>query len=243
MNERLPLLLLAGFVVLGLGQYRQGKRLERLAQEHALDDVALSTGAAAKPGSPAEAKALNARIHKLEQQVQSLRRPGRSGPKTGDRRPVSGSSRANRGLGMDDGNIGSADLVEILDSDDPEVRDALSDVIRSEMDNHREDRRAERRARWDARTHELVNGFAEKHGLGDSQRQELVTALFDERAQISGWFEEARKDHTFGEAREKAHTLREETNDKVAENLSEEQGEAFRQLREEEQQRRYGGRH
>ena len=93
------------------------------------------------------------------------------------------------------------------------------------------------------RAERMVRELAEEVGFSEVQVGQLNELLETERDEISALFREARKEHTYGEARDKARELREETDSEVGEVLDEEQQEAWNKRREEELARYYGRRH
>jgi hypothetical protein len=124
-------------------------------------------------------------------------------------------------------------VLEVLESYDPEVRDRLRAVIQEEQDQIREQRWETRNQRWKERTQKEIRDFAAKANLSAAQSAEISTLLDTERDTISGIFQKARQDMSFREAREKVSALREENDAKAKEILDEEQHAPFMEMREE----------
>jgi hypothetical protein len=126
-----------------------------------------------------------------------------------------------------------SDVLEVLESYDPQVRDRLKAVIQEEQDRLRDERWEMRNQRWAERTQKQIADFSEKAGLSAEQSAEISTLLNSERDQISALFQNARQDMSFGEARNKARELRENNDAKAKEILDEGQYTAFMDMRAE----------
>lgn len=124
------------------------------------------------------------------------------------------------------------DVLEVLESYDPGVRDRLRAVIQEEQAILREQERDYRAERRDARTLRLVEALAEKTNLTTADVDFLYGQLTSERQEIRVIFRTARLEGTFGEAHGQASKLRDETDAAVAEKLTDEQYEAYETMRE-----------
>ncbi len=131
-------------------------------------------------------------------------------------------------------------ILEVLDSDDPEVRDRLDAIVRDSLEAEREERWDRRRERIEQRTAERLDQLAQDSGLTDAQVDTLDVALANEREEIFALFRQAREDGSWADAREKAEAIRAATDERVAGQLDDGQREAWAAFREEEAPR--GGR-
>ena len=190
---------------------------------------------------------LMGRIGELESQVTSLRsrvegRPygNKTDADVGGRRDI---TRAH----VDAGNEAEHSfqnvenvVMEALESYNPEIRNRLKAVIQEEQDRIREETRQERRRRRDERAKEQLAKLAQDADLSPTQVTFLTDRLSLERDLISEIFREARADHSYGEASDKAQKIRAETDGEVQELLDDQQFTVYQAMREEEMNRRYG---
>ena len=137
-------------------------------------------------------------------------------------------------------SAGGEQVLEVLESEDPEVRDRLRDVIDDELHARRERRREERREQKKAQAEQMVQDLVTSHGISSSQAESLRDLLSDEHDQIRSFFEAARQHHSWGEARDKAQDLREENDTEASELLSEDAYNAWQEQRDAEIERHYG---
>jgi len=191
---------------------------------------------------------LMGRIGELESQVTSLRSrvEGRPyGNKTdgdvGGRRDI---TRAHVDAGDGAEHIGFPNVenvvMEALESYNPQIRNRLKAVIEEEQDRIREETRHERRKRRDERARQQLAKLAEDADLSPTQVTFLTDRLSLERDLIAEIFREARADHSYGEASDKAQKIRAETDGEVQELLDDQQFTVYQGMREEEMNRRYG---
>jgi len=198
-------------------------------------------------GDDNDGPALLSRITLLESQVADLkaRRKGRAGPGglLGARRAATGAGAGQASMleARAAGRTGEQ-VLEVLESDNPEVRSRLHDVIDEELSNRRERRRDERRERRAAETEQMVQDMTREYALSGSQSTSLRDLLSDEQEQIREFFQAARQDHSWGEARDKAQDLREDNDAEVMDLLSEQAYESWQAKRDAEIERYYGRR-
>lgn len=128
-------------------------------------------------------------------------------------------------------------LVEALATEDPEVRERLSGLVKETMEEQRAERQAMRRERMVERAEERLADLASEADLSDKQFDQLGELMEAEREQIFDLFGRARENMDFDSARDEARALREASDAKVAELLQGEQLEAYQKMREEESRR------
>ncbi|HCP48560.1 MAG TPA: hypothetical protein DIU15_21155 [Deltaproteobacteria bacterium] len=187
-------------------------------------------------GSP-----LVVRLQRVEEEVQSLRKKverRRANKLRGAASALVSGSPRHHGIA----DIDSHNVIDALDSDDPDIRQRLGSLVRDEMEEQREQRREERREKRRQRMEAMLEELAEQHQFTDSQYQGLSDLISEERDEISELFRAAREDHSFGQARERAQEIREETEAEAQNILNEEQYAAWSAKREEELARYYGRR-
>jgi hypothetical protein len=202
--------------------------------------VALTGGADPSDDDPRLA-VLEQRIAALESEVAQLKqRRGRRGP------PAARAEGERRGRGRAAGSMApttgggagvEARVVEALTEED-EVRGAVQDLVREEMETQRQERWERRRERIEERAAERIEQLAEDASLSDQQTEQLGELLADERDRFFNLFAEARQTMAWDEAREQSETIRSESDAAVAELLTGTQLEAFQAMREEEAARR-----
>ena len=246
MTERLPWILVAllGAALLWM-QMSHGKQIDEL--NRTLSGPQTANLADTETGT--EAPALLARVQLLETQIAEMKkhRKGRKGRRAGLGRMGQQLANASRSPPAAMASTGSATdsgetVLEVLESDDPNVRDRLSDVIDDELSARRERRWEERRERRAAQAEQMVTDLSREHRLSAGQQQTLRDLLSDEQEQISEFFQAARQDHSWGEARDKAQDLREENDAEAMELLDDEAYAAWQGKRDDEIARHYGRR-
>ncbi len=130
---------------------------------------------------------------------------------------------------------------DVLDSDDPEVRDKLRTVIAEEQEKLRDTRWTQRLERRKARTTERIREFADEHKLDAVQTEQLEELITKEVDVVGEIFRDARRDMNFEDAREMVGIVRGET-DKEAEGILDGEAlEAYQTMRAEEAERFGGG--
>ncbi|MFH1811508.1 MAG: hypothetical protein ABIJ09_22400 [Pseudomonadota bacterium] len=132
-------------------------------------------------------------------------------------------------------------LLDALDSDNPEVRERIKDVVAEEQRRLHEEHFEERRQRWAERSREQVTQLAKDHNLSEEQTSQLNAHLDQEREQIRSLFEQGRGELGFRGMREQMQALRATTDKAVKEVLDEDQYTGYQKMRE-EQGPRFGGR-
>ena len=120
-----------------------------------------------------------------------------------------------------------------------ETRDKLRSFIREEQraafQEHREERWKRRQERQDAE----LRSFADRVDLSDSQFEEMMGFVNEERGQIRSRFDAARSGELdYQDARDSARSLRDQTQERLKDVLDEEQYVAYTEFREEERNRR-----
>lgn len=239
MNARLPWVLTAllGAALL-FSHISHERRLDQMSAF--LGESTIATQLSTDSEEPS--RALSARVEALEGQIAKMKdRRRKLGGREGQR-----AMSSQRALSMAAATTtqvdrsGGEQVLEVLESEDPEVRERLRDVIDDELQSRREQRRAERRERKKANAEKMVQGLVSDYGISDSQADSLRDLLSDEHDQIREFFELARQDHSWGEARDKAQDLREENNEEVSELLDEDAYQAWQEQRDAEIARHYG---
>lgn len=208
---------------------------------------------------PSPDTVLEARVASLEQEVATLKMELERRRERGQRRGAArgDGSRLGRAAGatLDDeslareiarkarvggppGEEAQGAVLDVLDSDDPQVRERLDALVRDSLEEEREQRMERRRERAEQRAAERLDQLANDANLTRAQVDELDAALAQEREEIFAIFRAAREDGSWNEARQKAGEIRTGTDEKVAELLSEGQLDAWNAMREEDAQRR-----
>jgi hypothetical protein len=242
MNARLPWVLTALLsAALLFSHLSHERRLDQMNEF--LGESAITTQLSKDDKQPSQA--LSARVEALEGQIAKMKdrrrkRGGHHGQSalrdgTGQRSMSMAAAMATPAE-----RSGGEQVLEVLESEDPEVRERLRDVIDDELQSRREQRRAERREQKKANAEKMVQGLISEYGISDSQAGSLRELLSDEHDQIRELFELARQDHSWGEARDKAQDLREENNEDVSELLDEDAYKAWQEQRDAEIARHYG---
>jgi len=240
MQDRLPWILsaLLGAALLA-SHVSHERRLDQLGA--ALGETEVPTRMSQESTQPVPA--LSARVETLEAQVQAMKKRKRR-PHRGQRGLADGANTAPMRMGAAMArsveSAGGEQVLEVLESEDPEVRDRLRDVIDDELHARRERRREERREQKKAQAEQMVQDLVTSHGISSSQAESLRDLLSDEHDQIRSFFEAARQDHSWGEARDKAQDLREENDTEASELLSEDAYNAWQEQRDAEIERHYG---
>ncbi len=205
----------------------------------ALLALVMASPEATDGASTDEVAALRAEVAELRAEVAQMKasRPGRRADRAGRserRRPASGAAMA----AADGGPAAQAALVEVLESDDPGVRESIGSVVRDELEQEREQRWERRQQRWAERQQRQIDELAEQVELSPAQQEGVLELMSTERETISQAFRDARENGSFDEARELAQQTRDDTAAAVRSLLEDEQYEAWTAQREEEQARR-----
>ncbi len=195
--------------------------------------------------------ALAARVASLEQEVEQLRAevrrlreldaPASGAPAMALRGPgpgagaVLGSVEALARPGGDPGSRAepAEALRRIMESGDPEAREALQALVRDELDLARGERWERRMQRRAERQQAQIEQLTVDHQLSGDQVARLEELMEDEQEQIGDLFRAAREDGSFDGARQQARELRQETDETVRDLLDEEQFAGWQEMRDE----------
>jgi len=204
--------------------------------------VILLVVASSDPDEDPRIAMLEQRITKLEGDVAAMSRRGRGSAKAkpmGERAPRGRRAEAMAAMpGADDYGSGvEARVVEAITGEE-EVRGAVQDLVREEMETQRTERWERRRERIEQRSADRMDQLASDADLSEDQHESVSTLLSTERDRVFELFAEARQTMAWDEAREQAEAIRAESDAKVAELLSPTQQEAFQAMREEQAERR-----
>jgi len=142
----------------------------------------------------------------------------------------------------DEAAVRREDLDSLLTGDDVEseqTRDKLRNIIREEQraafQEHREERWKRRQDHQDAE----LRSFADRTDISDSQLDEMMTFIGQERGQVRSLFDAARAGELdYHDARDSARALRDQTHEQMRDVLDEEQFVAYTEFREEQRNRR-----
>jgi hypothetical protein len=234
-----------GFVVCGaalcgttytlIQQQRQIRELTQLVGEPVRE--ASNTGSAAAP--PA---ALETRVRQLEAQLDGPARAGRVERRARALQRVEPPAAPGAPMVVPAAAPPSSPgaLMDLLESDDPVLRERFRSVLQEEQQNLFEERREQQQARQAERSHERVTKLAARVQLSDQQVSWLNDALDAERDQVSDVFAKAREDQNFPEARDKVTQIRATTDEQVKAQLKGDQFSAYQDMREEDR-RRFSG--
>lgn len=202
----------------------------------------LFTSSSEPAGAAAEDLAtLRAEVAQLRAEVAELKaaRPARGGERRsreagGPRAPRPAASMAREA----DSPGAKAAVVEVLESDDPSVRESIGSLVRDELEQERDQRWERRQQRRAERQQTQIEELAASVDLSVTQQEGLAELLTAEREVIGQAFRDARESGGFEEARELVEQAREETAASARRLLDDEQYEAWTVQREEELARR-----
>jgi hypothetical protein len=235
----------AAVVVVGL-QLSQGSRIDVLEERTGAAGDAVGKGDDLSGG--ATSASLADRVESLEREMAELReRRERRMAMRGDRGAREGRMAGLGPRALSDEELARASssggdpsdaLVQALDSDDPEVRERLRDVVLSEMQAENERRWETRTERWKQHAKERLDEAAEEHDWSPEQVQKLSMMLDAERDELSGVFRAARENMQWREAREKAREVREKTDENALAVLDDEAYAGWTEMREGERNER-----
>ncbi|MDH5672426.1 MAG: hypothetical protein OEZ06_09780 [Myxococcales bacterium] len=128
-------------------------------------------------------------------------------------------------------------LVEVLSTEDPELREGFRQLLREEQAVMRDERRERRQTRWEQRTSERLANFGSEHGLSQGQQDALFALLTATRDRAGEAFRQAREGDqppSRGQLRAQMQTLRREADDEARGLLDDKQFEAYQQMVQEE---------
>jgi hypothetical protein len=131
------------------------------------------------------------------------------------------------------------ELLRILDSDNPEVRGRVREMVEAAEESLRDERRERRQERWEARSLERLAQLGHDVSLTQHQQDALFAILTVARDRAAEAFRAGREKGDFEQAREQARKARDEANAEARELLDDKQYKAFADMLEEE---RPGGR-
>jgi len=234
-----------GFIVCGaalcgttytlIQQQRQIRELTQLVGEPARE-ASSSASAAAPP------VALVTRVRQLEAQLGGQRpaarvdRPARA-PRRDEPQAEAGAPRVAPAAKAP-GSPGA--VMDLLESDDPVLRERFRAVLQEEQQTLFEERREQQLTRQAERSHERVTQLAARAQLSEQQVSWMNDTLDAEREQVSDVFAKAREDQNFPEARDKVRQIRAATDEQVKAQLRGDQFSAYQDMREEDR-RRFSG--
>jgi len=207
----------------------------------------------ASGGGGAEVAALSRRVDALEREVRELREARDSAAQTeapsvaaargepaGAGRPSASPREQVEAWNAREGKAVDA-VLDVLDSDEPEVRERVSGLVRQELEDAKQQEREQRQARRLEREEERTRELASSLGLDAATGETFVKTLVGEREKMMELFGKAREEGSFDEAREQVEGMRAETDMKMRKLLSDKQFEAYVASRDEEGGRWGGG--
>ena len=185
---------------------------------------------------PARVAALENEVRRLEARLKRIQRQGHgasagqrgSGSRTETLEEIVAAAEQAARAELGDSAV-SAEAIE----SDSAVRESLGRVVREEMQTAREERFERRANRRAERRAEMVRDFAAQQGLSNEVEETLAAAMEQENEQVMELFRAAREDGSWRAARTASEVLRAETDEQLAEVLTEEQSEAWQALRQE----------
>lgn len=236
-----------GFIVCGAALC--GTTYTLVQQQRQIRDLTKLVGEpvheASKTGSAAAAPvALETRVRHLEAQLDAPARAGRVERRARPPQRVEAPAAPGAPMVVPAAAPPSSPgaLMDLLESDDPVLRERFRAVLQEEQQNLFEERREQQQARQAERAHERVTRLAARVQLSEQQVNWLNDALDAERDQVSDAFAKAREDQNFPEARDKAAQIRAATDEQVKAQLKGDQFSAYQDMREEERRRFTGQR-
>ena len=139
-----------------------GKRIQSLEAQLGVDSSAANSAAVTStqpadrvPGAIAE------RVRALELELAHLKQR-RAPPHHRSKGLRASASTRHTSSAATATVIDTDDVLEVLDSDDPDVRDRLGEMLRDEMQDQREERRADRIAKRKERAERMVRDLAQE---------------------------------------------------------------------------------
>lgn len=197
----------------------------------------------------AAAASVEARLAELEREVEQLRAEVRTlrgagaptfGPAPGAM-ALRGSTARPRVPGTllpptarEAASVGGQEVLQqMVESDDPEVRERFQELVRDELDSARSERWERRQQRRTERREARLEQLRADAGLRADQLGGLQLLLEDEDEQITDLFRAAREDGSFEEARDKIRELHAATDEEIAGLLDEDQYAAWQEMRDE----------
>lgn len=136
-----------------------------------------------------------------------------------------------------------AELLALLESDDPVVRERMRKLVAEQEQALRDEERVRRQAAWEERTSKRLDELAKQVSLTPQQVDALFAILTASRDKIGEAFRAARESHDFGQAEEQIEQYEKEADEEARGLLDAKQYEAYEAMRADEAQRRgWGGR-
>jgi len=126
-------------------------------------------------------------------------------------------------------------LMEVLESDDPQVRERVQALVDEVNEARRDERREQRQQRWETRTASRLETLAKQVSLSQQQQDALFAIMTAARDRAAEAFRSARESGgDFEAAREEAMKARKTAQAEASELLDERQMQAFDAMLDEE---------
>jgi hypothetical protein len=128
-------------------------------------------------------------------------------------------------------------LLDVLSTDDPELRQGFRNLVREEQAVLRDEQRERRQTQWEEQTSTRLATFRRDNGLTQDQEDGLFALLTAARDRTGELFRGARESDappSRVEVRARMDAIRKETDGEVRELLDARQFDAFQKLQEEE---------
>jgi hypothetical protein len=132
------------------------------------------------------------------------------------------------------------ELIRILDSEDPEVRSRVRDMVVAAEEGLRDERREQRQQRWEARSLERLGQLAQEVSLTAHQQDALFAILTVARDRAADAFRQGREGGDIDQARAQARKAHDEASGEARELLDDKQFQAFSKMLEQERPGRRG---
>jgi len=188
--------------------------------------------------SGAEYARLKAKVQALENALSALtQRNARSHDVNTTATGQEGASNSAQPAPEETGVVQS--FVEQLQEDNSPVRAAVQGMIDDAWQNRRQEWRAVRSASRDARNQDRIQRFSAQVDLKAEQQDAIATAIADESDKIREIRRAARENLDFEGLREKVQSVKNDTDEGLAEMLNSEQIEAWKVFRAEEWRGRF----
>ncbi len=224
-------LLLAG-VVLAAVSWRQSARIAALESR-----PAATHGGEERADEVAD---LVVRVKALEDDLAELRADAAHAapepapaPRAGHRWVVPLPARDGSSAGTPAPQVVREAAVAALTGDDERVRGHLRELIQDERQAERAERFEAMQSAMTERVTERVAQLAETAALSEPQRRDVQARLALEQATVMGLFRDARRDGTWGDARQAAEEVRRGTDEQLRALLDPAQYEAYTTMRKE----------
>lgn len=203
--------------------------------------AAVQTDSPTATSRRSELKALEADVRQLRQRVKELEaaRPARRGARRVVRTPEQNGTSGNAPVVAAQRAAGPVGhIVEALESDESPLRQAVQGMINDSMENRRQEWRAVRSAHREARDQDRLKGFLDLVDLNDGQTDAMKDALDAERKRMGKEWRSARETMQFEGMRERMRGHRTQTDENLAEVLTDEQFKQWKTYRKDNWGRR-----